>query len=421
MKKNILVVGGGGREHAVVKAIKKSKDIGTIFVAPGNGGISLDAKIVDIKATDIDGLVDFAQKNELYMTVVTPDDPLSLGLVDRLSELGLRAFGPTKAAAEIESSKVFSKNLMQKYGIPTAQYAVLTDFESGLEYIQKAKYPLVLKADGLALGKGVFICESKAEAEESLRSLMLEKKFGGSGNQVIAEEFLSGKEVSLLAFCDGKTAKLMPPSCDYKRAYDGDKGANTGGMGAYCPTTWFDKKLQEKAMERVVLPTLAALCNEGRPFKGVLYSGLMVKSDDIKVLEFNARFGDPETQVILPSLQTDLLDVFDACIDGTLDKKELNWDEKARVLVVLASRGYPLSAEKGKEITFAKSINEKNSFVFHAGTRWENGRFFSAGGRVINAVGEGEALVEARENAYERANSISFDGMFFRKDIANSL
>ncbi|KAI4453762.1 phosphoribosylamine--glycine ligase [Holotrichia oblita] len=416
MKKDVLVIGGGGREHAICQKLKESSRVGTIYAAPGNAGIAQIAECVDIKATDLDGILDFVRANpDIYMTVVAPDDPLSMGLVDRLNAGGFRAFGPDKAAARIESSKAFSKNLMKKYGIDTAAFEVFEDYSAAKSYLDKASYPLVIKTDGLALGKGVLICENLQQASDGLKSIMLDKAFGVAGSRIVVEEFLRGVEVSLLAFTDGKTVKLMPSARDYKRAFDGDNGLNTGGMGAFSPVPDFMPYIK-KAEKEIVIPTVKAMQQEGCPFSGVLYFGLMVCADGIKVLEYNARFGDPETQVVLPALTSDLLDVFDAVIDGRLDTAAVEWDGKKRVCVVAASGGYPLEYKKGDEI-FLGGMPEGVQ-IFHAGTTFKDYRMVTNGGRVLAVSASGDTLAEAREKAYKGVSKVIFGGMFYRKDIA---
>ncbi|MDE7395731.1 MAG: phosphoribosylamine--glycine ligase [Clostridiales bacterium] len=418
MKKNVLVIGGGGREHAIVHALSKSAQVGKLYCIPGNAGIAALAECHgEIKATDIDGITAFVVAHkDIALTVVAPDDPLAMGLVDKLEAQGCRAFGPRANAAIIESSKVFSKNLMKKYGIATAAYEVFDSYEQAKAYLEKCAYPVVLKADGLALGKGVLICNDKPEAEAGLKEIMLDRAFGEAGAKIVIEEFLRGFEVSVLAFTDGKTLLPMVSSQDHKRALDGDKGLNTGGMGTFSPQEKFTPAMQKEAYEKIFLPTIRAMEKEGRTFKGVLYFGLMVTDKGIKVLEYNARFGDPETQVILPRLKTDLLEVFDACIDGTLDKITLDWDARPAVCVVAASGGYPLHYEKGKPISFGKI--DDGVLVFHAGTaRNDNGEIVTSGGRVLGVTALGNTLSEAKKTAYENVRKISFDGMFYRSDI----
>ncbi len=419
-KQNVLVVGGGGREHAIVYALKKSARVGKLYCIPGNAGIAAVAEChPEIKATEIEKIVQFVCAHEdIALTVVAPDDPLALGLVDRLESAGKRAFGPHANAAIIEASKVFSKNLMRKYSIPTAAYETFSSYEQAAEYVKTCPIPTVIKADGLALGKGVIIASTREEAQAGLKEIMLDKAFGSAGANVVIEEFLTGFEVSVLAFTDGKTILPMASSQDHKRALDGDKGLNTGGMGTFSPQNKYTPEMAERAMQTVFVPTIRALEKEGRTFKGVLYFGLMVSdTGDIKVLEYNARFGDPEAQVILPRLKNDILDVFDACIYGTLDKVTLNWDERAAVCVVAASGGYPLAYEKGKKITFGNL--DSDVIVFHAGTAFcpDCGEIVTVGGRVLGVTALGATLSDAKQKAYENIKKISFDGMFYRKDI----
>ena len=413
----VLVVGGGGREHAICYALKKNKDITKIYCAPGNGGISDIAECLpDIKATDLDGILEFVKAHpDIAMTVVAPDDPLALGLVDLLNENGFRAFGPTKDAAQIEASKVFSKNLMKKYGIPTADYQVFDDARSAKEYLKTAEYPIVVKADGLALGKGVIICKDKKEATKAVNEIMLEHKFGKSGNQIVIEEFLTGYEVSVLAFCDGKTILPMVTSQDHKRALDNDKGLNTGGMGAFSPSQRFGETEMKKAYNDIFLPTLGALCSEGITFKGVLYFGLMVSDKGVKVLEYNARFGDPETQAVLVRLENDLYDIFNKVIDQKLSQVKLKWKDRTSICVIIASGGYPEAYEKGYEIEFGDI--DDDCVVFHSGTVKKDGKYYTNGGRVLGVTCMGKNLAEAREKAYANVKKISFKDMHYRTDI----
>ena len=413
----VLVVGGGGREHAICYALKKNKDITKIYCAPGNGGISDIAECLpDIKATDLDGILEFVKAHPgIAMTVVAPDDPLALGLVDLLNENGFRAFGPTKDAAQIEASKVFSKNLMKKYGIPTADYQVFDDARSAKEYLKTAEYPIVVKADGLALGKGVIICKDKKEATKAVNEIMLDHKFGKSGNQIVIEEFLTGYEVSVLAFCDGKTILPMVTSQDHKRALDNDQGLNTGGMGAFSPSQRFGETEMKKAYNDIFLPTLVALCSEGITFKGVLYFGLMVSDKGVKVLEYNARFGDPETQAVLVRLENDLYDIFNKVIDQKLSQVKLKWKDRTSICVIIASGGYPEAYEKGYEIEFGDI--DDDCVVFHSGTVKKDGKYYTNGGRVLGVTCMGKNLAEAREKAYANVKKISFKDMHYRTDI----
>ncbi len=416
-KYNLLVVGSGGREHAIVWKLAQSEKVGKIYCIPGNAGIAEIAECHgDIAATDINAIVEFVREHgDIYMTMVAPDDPLALGLVDKLEENGFRAFGPRSNAAIIEASKVFSKNLMQKYGIPTAAYRTFSDYEEAEKYVKICPLPTVIKADGLALGKGVLICNTREEAETGLKSIMVGGAFGKAGNEVVIEEFLSGFEVSVLAFTDGKTVLPMASSQDHKRALDGDKGLNTGGMGTYSPSLKYTAAMQEKAYNEIFVPTIRAMEKEGRLFKGVIYFGLMISGDDIKVLEYNARFGDPETQVILPRMQNDLFSVFEAVIDGTLDKVELKYTPDACVCVIAASGGYPEKYEKGKEISIGKL--DDGVVLFHAGTAKKDGKLVTNGGRVIGVTALGKDLSAAREKAYKNIEKVKFEKIHFRKDI----
>lgn len=413
----VLVIGGGGREHAICLSLKKNKNISKIYCLPGNGGISDIAECVpEIKATDLDKILQFVKDHkDIAMTVVAPDDPLAMGLVDLLNENGFRAFGPTKDAAQIEASKVFAKKLMKKYNIPTAEYEVFDDAKSAKAYLEKSEYPIVIKADGLALGKGVYICENKKAALSAVNEIMLDKKFGASGNKIVVEEFLTGYEVSVLAFCDGKTILPMVTSQDHKRALDNDKGLNTGGMGAFSPSQRFGNAEMKKAKETIIVPTLNALNSEGITFKGVLYFGLMVSDKGVKVLEYNARFGDPETQAVLPRLKNDLYEIFNMVIDQRLSEVKLHWTDKQCICVVIASGGYPEKYEKGYEITFGDI--DKDCTVFHAGTVKKDGKYYTNGGRVLGVTCMGQTLAQAREKAYKNVEKISFKDMHYRKDI----
>lgn len=417
-KKNILIVGGGGREHAIAWKLKQSPRVGKLYAVPGNAGIAEIAEChPQIKATDLDAVVAFVRaRPDIYMTVVAPDDPLALGLVNRLNEAGFRAFGPTKEAAIIEASKAFSKNLMKKYGIPTAAYETFTDIEKAKAYLADCKLPVVLKADGLALGKGVLICSTREEALTGIEELMKDRAFGSAGDTVVVEEFLHGFEVSVLAFCDGKSVVPMVSSQDHKRALDGDKGLNTGGMGTYSPSLFYTDEMAARAQETVFQKTVDAMAREGRPFKGVLYFGLMIDGGDIKVLEYNARFGDPETQVILPRMKSDLLDVFDAVIDGKLGETDIEYSDEACVCVVAASGGYPEKYEKGKPILMDGL--DGDVLVFHAGTALdEAGTLITNGGRVLGVTALGATLQEAKKKAYDNVRKIRFEGMHYRTDI----
>jgi phosphoribosylamine--glycine ligase len=418
---NILMVGGGGREHALILALKKDKRVTKVFCAPGNGGISRDAVCLDIKADDISGIVGAAKENHCDLVFVAPDDPLAAGMVDALEKEGIRAFGPHADAAEIESSKVFSKDLMKKYKIPTAGYEVFDDPSKALEYIKdQGKYPAVIKADGLALGKGVVIAEKEQQASDALDSIMKDKVFGASGNKVVIEEFLEGPEVSVLSFTDGKCVKPMVSSMDHKRALNDDKGLNTGGMGTVSPNPFYDEKTAQRCMDEIFIPTMNAMNKEGRTFKGCLYFGLMLTKDGPKVIEYNSRFGDPETQVVLPRLETSLLKIVDAVIDGTLSDLDIKWSGNACACVVMASGGYPVKYEKNKEIfgldTYGQ-IDADDVTVYHAGTKYENGKFYTAGGRVLGVSAVGSDLDDALCKAYNGVAQISFEKMHYRTDI----
>ncbi len=405
---NVLVIGSGGREHTICWSLSKSPKVDKIYCLPGNGGISQIAECVPISVMDFDAIIDFVDSHkDIELTVVAPDDPLAAGLVDRLEEKGHRAFGPRANAAIIEASKAFSKYLMKKYDIPTAKYEEFDNYDKAVEYLAKAKYPLVVKADGLALGKGVIICNTKEEGLQAAKEMMIDSKFKDAGKRVIVEEFMVGQEVSILSFCDGKTIIPMVNARDHKRAYDNDQGLNTGGMGTFSPSAIYTEEVEEEVMNKIILPTVDAMNKEGRTFKGVLYFGLMLTDDGAKVVEYNARFGDPETQVVLPRLKTDLCDIFNAVVDGTLDKINIEWTDDACVCVVMASGGYPESYEKGKEITIGDIAD--NILIFHAGTAIKDGKLVTSGGRVLG--------VTAIAKAYEAVSKIHFDGAFFRRDI----
>lgn len=413
---NILVIGSGGREHAIIKKLKENPRVSTVYALPGNGGIAAAAKCVDIGAKDISAIVDFAKSHAVDFAVVAPDDPLALGCVDRLHEAGISCFGPDAKAARIESSKVFSKNLMKKYGIPTADYAVFSDPKAALKYLKTSKYPTVVKADGLALGKGVLIPQTYAEAESSVKAIMEDKVFGASGNEIVVEEFLTGPEVSVLAFTDGTAIAPMVSSMDHKRAGDGDTGPNTGGMGTIAPNPCYTPKIAELCMKTIFQPTLAAMRAEGCPFKGCLYFGLMLTPDGPKVIEYNCRFGDPETQVVLPLLKTDLLTVMQAVENETLAELDVEWRSGAAACVILASGGYPVSYEKGKVITLPETL-PSNVTLYHAGDRLENGNLVTSGGRVLGVTATASTLKEALVDAYAAAETIRFEGVFMRHDI----
>lgn len=414
----ILVVGGGGREHTIVWKISQSPLAEKIYCAPGNGGISELAECVDISATDIDSMVAFAKEKDIDLAVVAPDDPLVLGMVDAMEAAGIKAFGPRKNAAIIEGSKVFSKELMKKYNIPTAEYEVFTDSASAIEYVKKGTYPAVIKAEGLALGKGVIIAQNEQEAVDGIKEIMDDKKFGDSGNRVVIEQYLTGPEVSVLAFTDGKTICPMVSAQDHKRAYDNDKGLNTGGMGTFSPSRLYDAAKAQECMENIFIPTIKAMAAEGRPFKGVLYFGLMMTADGVKVIEYNCRFGDPETQVVLPRLKTDLVEIMQAVIDGCLDEVNIEWEDNAAVCVVMASGGYPVSYEKGYEISGIEDANAMDGvIVFHAGTKLENGKYVNSGGRVLGVTAVDDDLDKAIKRAYEAVGKITWKDEFHRSDI----
>lgn len=421
---NILVVGGGGREHAIIKKLLESKGIDKLYAAPGNGGIGCDAECVAIGATDISGIVSFAKNNAIDYVVVAPDDPLVLGMVDALNEEGIPAFGPNKAAAAIEGSKAFSKDLMRRYNIPTAEYEVFDNSDKAIAYIKsKNEYPVVVKADGLALGKGVLICEDEESAVAAVKDILDGGKFGASGSLVVIEEFLTGKEVSVLSFTDGKNLVPMVSSMDHKRAHDGDTGLNTGGMGTIAPNPYYTDEIAARCMETIFLPTVAAMNSEGRSFKGCLYFGLMLTEKGPKVIEYNCRFGDPEAQVVLPLLRGDLLEILLATTNGTLDKVKFNFDCGAAACVIIASGGYPEKYEKGKKLF---GLNEKGASdkadvtVYHAGTKREGGELVTSGGRVLGVTATADTLEKAIEKAYEAAKGIGFEGSFMRSDIGQS-
>lgn len=415
--KKVLVVGGGGREHAILWKLKQGKEELELFCAPGNGGIAKLATCIPIKADDIEGITTWAKENEMDLVFVAPDDPLALGMVDALHAAGIRAFGPTKAAAEIEWSKSYSKWLMKKYGIPTAAFEVFDNADKAIRYLSEANYPIVVKADGLALGKGVLICDDFEQAKQAVQELMLDKKFGAAGAQVVIEEFMTGPEVSVLAFCDGKTILPMMSAQDHKRAYDGDEGLNTGGMGTFAPSPKFTLELQEYAQKAIFEKTVDALNAEGREFKGVIFFGLMITPDGLKVLEYNARLGDPEVQSVFMMMDMDLMEVIDAVIDGTLDQVSLQWKNGNAVCVVMASGGYPQKYESGKLIEGMDDV-EDGVVVFHAGTKLgEDGKLYTNGGRVLGVTAVGRDISHAREIAYRNVEKIKFEGAHYRKDI----
>ena len=414
----ILVIGGGGREHALVWKIAQSPKVEKIYCAPGNAGIGQLAECVDIKVEDLDGLAEFAKANGVDLTVVGPEVPLTLGVVDRFEQDGLRIFGPAKNAAIIEGSKEFSKEIMVKYGVPTAAYGSFTDEASALAYIDEVGAPIVVKADGLAAGKGVVVAMDIETAKNAVKEIMADQVFGAAGNKVVIEEFLDGEEVSVLAFSDGKTVVPMVSAQDHKRAYDNDEGPNTGGMGAYSPAPIYTADMEKFVLENVLQPTVDGMAKEGRTYKGVLYAGLMVTKDGVKVLEFNARFGDPETQAVLMRLDSDLVEIMEAVIDGKLAEQEIKWNQKPAVCVVVAAGGYPKSYRKGDEITGLAPANEK-AVVFHAGTKLIDGKITSNGGRVLGVTAMGEDIKNAIDNAYEAVDKIHFADCFSRRDIGH--
>lgn len=410
----IMVVGGGGREHAIIKKIKENKEVEKIYALPGNGGMARDAEIVGIGATEIEKIVEFALENEIDYAVVAPDDPLVLGCVDALEEKGIPCFGPRKNAAVIEGSKVFSKNLMKKYGIPTARYEVFTNADEALKYVEDCPVPTVVKADGLALGKGVIIAMTRQEAKDAVVSIMKDKQFGKSGDSIVIEEFLTGPEVSVLSFTDGKTVVPMISSMDHKRAGDNDTGLNTGGMGTVAPNPYYTKAIADECMEKIFLPTIDAMNKEGRTFKGCLYFGLMLTENGPKVIEYNCRFGDPETQVVLPLLESDLLTVMRAVTDGKLAECEVKFSDKNACCVIMASKGYPVKYEKGYEITIPEELHDS---VYVAGARLENGKLLTNGGRVLGVTKIADTLEQAIKLSYNAVERISFDNAFYRHDI----
>lgn len=419
MNMTILMVGGGGREHALIKKLKESPKVTRVICAPGNGGIACDAKCFPVQVSDIDGMVLLAKQQAVDLVFVAPDDPLAAGMVDRFEQEGIRAYGPSACAAVIESSKVFAKNLMKKYAIPTASYEVFDNPRDAVTYILDTnRFPVVIKADGLALGKGVIIAENAHEAKAAIASIMEDRIFGASGNRIVVEEFLSGPEVSVLAFTDGKVVVPMVSSMDHKRAYDNNKGPNTGGMGTISPNPHYTVQVQDYCMDNIFLPTIRAMQEEGCPFKGCLYFGLMLTNDGPKVIEYNARFGDPETQVVLPRLLTPLIDIIEATINETLETVPIQWDNRACACVVLASGGYPASYKKGIQIDGLDSSGQvPNATVYHAGTTKTDDKFFTNGGRVLGVTSTGDSLQEAIKIAYTAVGGISFDGMHYRGDI----
>lgn len=418
----VLIVGSGGREHAIAASVAKSSKVDKIYCAPGNAGITEFAECVPIDAMEFDKIVAFAKEKEVDLVVVGMDAPLVGGLVDELEAAGIRTFGPRKNAAILEGSKSFSKDLMKKYQIPTAAYENFDDPEEAIRYLETAKFPIVLKADGLALGKGVLICNTLEEAKDGVKEIMLDKKFGTSGNTMVIEEFMTGREVSVLAFVDGKTIKTMTSAQDHKRAKDGDEGLNTGGMGTFSPSPFYTEEVDAFCKKYVFQPTVDAMQAEGRPFKGVIFFGLMLTPEGPKVLEYNARFGDPETQVVLPRMKTDIIEVFEACIDGTLEEIELEFEDNAAVCVVLASEGYPLSYRKGLPISGLEEFDKHEGYYcFHAGTKFTDDQIVTNGGRVLGVTAKGADLKEARNNAYEATKWVSFENKYMRHDIGKAI
>ena len=419
----VLVIGGGGREHAICWKLSKSPKVDELYCAPGNAGIAEVAKCVDIGVMDFEKMADFAKKEAFDLVVVGPDDPLAGGIVDVLEEKGLRVFGPRKNAAILEGSKAFSKDLMKKYGIPTAAYETFDTPEAALNYLETAPVPIVLKADGLALGKGVLICNTREEAKEGVKTLMLDKQFGHAGDRIVVEQFMTGREVSVLSFVDGKTIKIMTSAQDHKRAKDGDQGLNTGGMGTFSPSPFYTPEVDEFCKKHIYQATVDAMKAEGREFKGIIFFGLMLTADGPKVLEYNARFGDPETQVVLPRMKNDIVDVFEACVDGTLDQIDLQFEDNAAVCVVLASDGYPEHYEKGKKITGLENFKDKDGYyVFHAGSKFDaEGNILTNGGRVLGVTATGKDLKEARVNAYKATEWIHFENKYMRHDIGHAI
>lgn len=418
----VLIVGSGGREHAIAWKVAQSPKVDKIYCAPGNAGISEYAQCVPIQAMEFDKLTAFAKEEQIDLTVIGMDDPLVGGVVDAFEAEGLRVFGPRKNAAILEGSKAFSKNLMKKYNIPTAGYENFHHPEEALQYLESAKFPIVLKADGLALGKGVLICETLEEARAGVKEIMEDKKFGSAGNTMVVEEFMTGREVSVLAYVDGKTIKPMTSAQDHKRAQDGDQGLNTGGMGTFSPSPFYTQEVDAFCKKYVYQTTVDAMAAEGREFKGIIFFGLMLTEDGPKVLEYNARFGDPEAQVVLPRMKTDIIDVFEACIDGTLDQIDLEFEDNAAVCVVLASDGYPVSYKKGFPIKGLEHFKDKEGYyVFHAGTAWKEDKIVTNGGRVLGVVAKGGDLKKARANAYEAVELVDFENKYYRHDIGKAI
>ena len=419
----VLIVGSGGREHAIAWKVAQSPKVDKIYCAPGNAGITEFAECVAIGAMEFDKLVAFAKEKEIDLTVIGMDDPLVGGVVDAFEAAGLRVFGPRKNAAILEGSKAFSKDLMKKYNIPTAAYENFTDAQAAIEYLEtKANFPIVLKADGLALGKGVLICNTLEEAKDGVKEIMEDKKFGSAGNAMVIEEFMTGREVSVLSYVDGKTIKTMTSAQDHKRAMDGDQGLNTGGMGTFSPSPFYTKEVDAFCQKYIFQPTVDAMAAEGREFKGIIFFGLMLTPNGPRVLEYNARFGDPETQVVLPRMKNDIVEVFEACIDGTLDQVNLEFEDNAAVCVVLASEGYPVAYKKGFAISGLDNFKDKDGYyVFHAGTALKDGQFVTNGGRVLGVVAKGDDLKKARANAYDAIEWVDFGNKYFRHDIGKAI
>lgn len=418
----ILIVGSGGREHAIAWKVAQSPKAEKIYCAPGNAGIAEYAECVNIGAMEFDRLVAFAKEKQIDLTIIGMDDPLVGGIVDAFEAEGLRVFGPAKNAAILEGSKAFSKDLMKKYGIPTAAYETFDDPEKAIEYLKDAPMPIVLKADGLALGKGVLICNTREEALEGVKSIMMDKKFGDAGSRMVIEEFMTGREVSVLSFVDGKTIRIMTSAQDHKRALDGDQGLNTGGMGTFSPSPFYTKEVDAFCKAHIYQKTVDAMAAEGRPFKGIIFFGLMLTEKGPRVLEYNARFGDPEAQVVLPRMKNDIVEVFEACVDGTLDRIELEFENNAAVCVVLASEGYPVQYEKGYGIRGLSHFKNKDGYyVFHAGSKFDNGRIVTSGGRVLGVTALGKDLKDARANAYKATSWVEFDNKYCRKDIGKAI
>ena len=414
---NVLIVGSGGREHAIALKVAESKRADKIYAAPGNAGIAEVAECVNISVMDFPALIEFAKEKNVDFVIVGPDDPLVAGAVDEFEKAGFKTFGPRAEAAIIEGSKSFSKKLMKKYNIPTAGYEVFNSADKAFEYLKDVHYPIVLKADGLALGKGVLICDDREEAFEGIRTIMQDKKFGSAGDTIVIEEFMTGPEVSVLCFCDGETIKPMTSAMDHKRAKDGDKGLNTGGMGNISPSPFYTKEIEEFCMENIYKPTMAAMKSEGRAFKGVLFVGLMLTPEGVKVLEYNARFGDPEAQVVLPRMKSDILDIMEACVDGRLAEVELEFEDNAAVCVVLASDGYPLLYDKEKEVTIKEGFGKDGLYLYHAGTKLVDGKVVTTGGRVFGVTATGKDLKEAIARAYKATGLVEFENKYMRTDI----